>query len=198
MGSYRHRSGGKDTTDCYRQLDVRRMQRGGFLRAGSWSTWRWSRNGEVFASIQVRAEFNNSVTLMYSHRSYGDEEWTREEYPVSLEWTPCFFGGRRAWFLCPRPGCGRRVATLWGGTKFYCRQCWNLAYQSQNETAWDRALTKAQAIRVKLGGHPGCAYDFPEKPKGMHWRTYYRLKDQSEQAEGRSWPPWIYRTLLSV
>ncbi len=147
MGGYGSgRRGGRDTTDGYRQLDVRKMQRGGFLVPGSWSIWRWSRNGEVFASIQVRADFNR-VVLMYRHRSYGDEDWTQEEYPVSLEWTPCYFGGERAWFLCPRPGCGRRVATLWGGAMFYCRHCYNLAYASQNETAWDRALTKAQAIR---------------------------------------------------
>ena len=175
MSRYGHRSG-RATTESYRQIDVRKMQRGGYLRPGCWSTWRWCVNGERVASIQVRADFG-SVVLMYSHRSsWGDEEWTREEYPVSLEWTPCYFGGDRGWFLYPRPGCGRRVAVLWGGTKFYCRQCWNLPYQSQNETAWDRALTKAQAIRVRLGGLPGCAYDFPEKPKGMHWRTYYRLR----------------------
>ena len=58
----RWRRGGRDTTESYRQLDVRRMQRGGFLKPGSWSTWRWSRNGEVFATIQVRADFN-CVTL---------------------------------------------------------------------------------------------------------------------------------------
>ena len=57
-------------------------------------------------------------------------------------------------------------------------------------------LTKAQAIRVKLGGEPGFSYDFPEKPKGMHWRTYYRLRMKSQEAESRSWPPWVYRMLL--
>lgn len=157
------------------------------------STWYWSMRGERVASIQLRADFA-CVVLMYSHCSW-DAEWIREEYPVSLEWIPCYFGGERAWLLCPWPGCGRRVAVLRGGNKFYCRQCWNLAYESQNEAAWDRALTKAQSIRVKLGGEPGFAYDFPSKPKGMHWRTYYRLKRQSEDAEALSWSPWIYRML---
>ena len=192
----RHRGGGKDTTESYRQLDVRRMQRGGFLRAGSWSTWRWSRNGEVFASIQVRAEFN-CVTLMYSHRSYGDGEWTREEYPVSLEWTSCHFGGERAWFLCPRPGCGRRVATLWGGGLFLCRHCHNLAYESQNETTHDRALRRHQAIRMRLGGSGSLAEDFPDKPKGMHWQTYWRLCREAEEAESRCWPPWVIRMVVN-
>lgn len=183
----RWRGGGRDTTEGYRQLDVRWMRRRGFLRAGSRSSVNWSRNGEVFASIQVRADFNR-VVLSYSHRSCGDDEWTKEEYSVWLEWTRCYFGGERAWFLCPRPGCGRRVATLWGGAMFYCRHCYNLAYISQNETAHDRALRKHQAIRMKLGGSGSLADDFPDKPKGMHWRTYNRLAAQAEDAEDRSWP----------
>jgi hypothetical protein len=188
----RSRGGGKDTTDMYRQLDIRKMQRGDFLKAGCWSTWRWSRNGDVFATIQVRADFN-CVVLMYNHRAYGNSEWTKAEYTVWLEWTRCHFGGERAWFLCPHAGCGRRVAILWGGTIFYCRQCYNLAYESQNETAHDRALRKYQAIRMKLGGSGSLAEDFPDKPRGMHWKTYQRLCSKAEDAEGRSWPPWMLR-----
>jgi len=85
------------------------------------------------------------------------------------------------------------VATLWGGEIFACRQCHNLAYDSQNETAHSRALGKVQAIRVKLGGEP--AGDFPPKPKGMHWRTYRRWRQKADEAEDQSWPPMILRML---
>lgn len=108
------------------------------------------------------------------------------------------FGGERAWFLCPRPGCGRRVATLWGGAMFFCRHCQGLAYESQNETAHSRALSRVQAIRVKLGGEPGLIHDFPDKPKGMHWRTYDRLRAQADEAENRSWPPWVYTIMAKA
>ena len=187
------RRGGRSTTAEYRRIDVRQMQRKGTLHPGSYSSWKWLLNDDVTGSISARADWD-SVVLTYRYQRYG-EEWQPVECCVMLEWTPCFFGGKRAWFLCPRPGCGRRVATLWGGAMFYCRQCHNLAYESQNEAPHSRALTKAQAIRVKLGGEPGFIYDFPPKPKGMHWRTYYRLREQSEEAEGLSWPPWIYRVL---
>lgn len=30
-------------------------------------------------------------------------------------------------------------------------------------------------------------YPFPDKPKGMHWKTYYRLKLEAEKAEWASW-----------
>ncbi len=58
-------------------------------------------------------------------------------------------------------------------------------YRSQFQTEHDRALSKAQAIRTKLGG-PDCAgideFD-PPKPKGMRWRTYHKLICRSREQE---------------
>ena len=28
---------------------------------------------------------------------------------------------------------------------------------------------------------------FPSKPKGMHWKTYWKLKEESENAYNQSW-----------
>lgn len=36
---------------------------------------------------------------------------------------------------------------------------------------------------MKLGGSANITQPFPEKPRGMHWRTYERLKIQVAQAE---------------
>jgi hypothetical protein len=191
------RCGWKNTTGSFRKLDVRLMQRKGALRPGTFSTWHWSRGDQPCGSISTRAEFG-SVVLSYSHQRWNDEEWTRKEYPVRIDWTPCHFGGERAWFRCPASGCGRRVAILWSGEIFACRHCHNLAYESQNETAHSRALGKAQAIREKLGGEPGLQHDFPPKPKGMHWRTYWRLKRKADEAEDRSWSPWLLKRMFSV
>ncbi len=186
------RHGWKNTTGSFRKLDVRLMQRKGALHPGACAAWHWSRGTEPCGSIKTRAELG-CVVLSYSHQRWNDEEWTRKEYPVTIEWTGCHFGGERAWFICPARNCRRRVATLWGGEIFACRHCHNLAYESQNETAYSRALGKAQDIRRRLGGDP-CG-DFPPKPKGMHWRTYWRWKQKEEEAEGRSWPPWILKLL---
>lgn len=42
------------------------------------------------------------------------------------------------------------------------------------------------------------AEGFPDKPKGMHSRTYWRLAREYEDALNCSWPPWLgtsYRRL---
>ena len=186
--------GGKRTTGDFSELDVRYLSRNGNLRPGTSSTLRWSRNGVNTSSIGIRSTFD-SVVLSYKRKSPGSNEWKSEEYPVYLHWTPCNYGGRRPWFLCPAQGCGRRVAVLYGGGIFACRHCHGLNYRSQHEPAWDRALTRYQKIRVKLGGHPGDAYAFPSKPKGMHWHTYERWCMKANQAQSCSWPSWVHRLM---
>lgn len=187
----RYSGSGRATTSGYLFLDVRYLQRKGYLRHGSSSSQSWTCRGEPSGSINLRASVGH-VTLSYRTRDHRSEEWEQKEYPVLLEWTRCNYGGERPWFRCPVARCGRRVAILYGGSVFACRRCHNLAYESQSETRHGRMLSKAQAIRVKLGGEPGFANDFPAKPKGMHWRTYYQLRQKSEQAENQSWPPWVY------
>jgi hypothetical protein len=49
-----------------------------------------------------------------------------------------------------------------------------LPTQAQQESAHQRGLGKSQKIRMQLGGSPNMLGEFPEKPKGMHWRTYER------------------------
>jgi hypothetical protein len=132
------------------------------------------------------------VVLAYRHQEWG-QDWKSESYPVSLDWTPCNYGGARPWFLCPARGC--RVAVLYGGAIFACRQCHQLVYESQREAPHSRALTRAQAIRERLGGSGSMAEDFPEKPKGMHLQTYWRLCREYEDAQNRSWPPWLLKDI---
>ncbi|PSH03526.1 MAG: hypothetical protein CXZ00_11970 [Acidobacteria bacterium] len=179
-------SGSKDTTSDYRRLDVRQWQRGGYLAPGRVVTWQWTRNGEKVGEIGVRAE-SDRVILSYRHCSMGSKNWERLEYPVAIDWTPCHYGGRRAWFRCPGQGCGRRVAILYIGKYALCRHCRQLAYECQREPPHYRALNRAQAIRMKLGGSGSMVDPYPWKPKGMHWRTYHRYKRKSAAIEGRLW-----------
>ena len=75
---------------------------------------------------------------------------------------------------------------LYGGAYFRCRQCHGLKYESQYEPAFARAVSRSQSIRRRLGGTSDLQDPFPDKPKGMHWRTYHRLRAEVENLE-RVW-----------
>lgn len=123
------------------------------------------------------------------HQTDANSEPVRQT--IALTYTPCNYGGWRPWFICPGEGggvaCGRRVSKLyWGGSLFLCRHCLDLGYASQRTPAAERALRKARRLQNKIGecrdifGNPA---PFPDKPKGMHWKTYDRLYEQYCAAE---------------
>ena len=84
---------------------------------------------------------DNYVQFQYTSTDRNTGEKTDYDYKVQLTTTPCNFGGVRYWFTCPlsRNGvyCGRRVGKLYkapGASYFGCRHCYNLSYESRNET----------------------------------------------------------------
>lgn len=163
---------GADCTEDYRSIDIRRWQRDGYLVAGRYLDWQWTRNGEKIAAIGAKVECGY-LRLIYNYRASNADAWEPLDYTIRLQTTPCNYGGVRYWFTCPAVGCGRRVAILYAAGKYYaCRHCYHLAYQSQRETKSDRGHRGANKIRAKLGWEPGIANPRGTKPKGMHWRTY--------------------------
>jgi hypothetical protein len=50
-----------------------------------------------------------------------------------------------------------------------------MVHSSQRETKLQRAIRKAEKIRIKLKWQPGIVNYPGDKPKGMHWSTYLRL-----------------------
>jgi hypothetical protein len=182
-----HRFGKKTTTGEYQGVDVRYLHREGLLKPTRWFTLRWSRAGRETDSISgavIGNEEPERLILTYRHRSAQRDEWEDVQEPVSLDWTACNFGGERPWFVCPGAGCGRRVAVLYRiGRYFLCRCCYDLVYESQRENGMHRALRRAQAIRERLGGSTNMTKPFPERPKGMHHETYWRLREEHDEAQ---------------
>jgi hypothetical protein len=177
----------KTTTGECHSVDVRYLHREDLLKPGHWFSLRWSRAGRETGSIQgvvSVGDLPNQVTLLYRHRRELGGEWEDVREPVELAWTACNFGGQRPWFICPGAGCSRRVAILYGpGRYFLCRHCYDLVYESQRENEMHRALRRAQAIRERLGGSANMMEPFPERPKGMHHDTYWRLREEHDEAE---------------
>ena len=188
MGGYNSgRHSRKGSLSDMRTLDVRTLQRDGQLRPGYQFTLTWMRNSIVGAgtdlksvkvvgsSINLKVD-KDCVTLAYSNSAHGGE-WQPMSYPVRLSWTACHYGGERVWWLCPVEGCGRRVAVLYGGAMFACRHCQQRGYQSQRESREDLESRRVNKLRARLGWKAGIFNSAGGKPKGMHWTTYWRLKD---------------------
>ena len=177
----------KTTTDECHSVDVRYLHREGLLTPGHWFTLRWSRARREAGSIRgavIGDEKPERVILAYRHRSGPNGEWEDVREPVPLTLTACNFGGEWPWFVCPGAGCGRRVAILYGPRRYFlCQHCYDLSYQSQRDNAMYRALHKAQSIRERLGGSANMMEPFPEKPKGMHLKTYMRMFWEHHEAE---------------
>ncbi|HLD70031.1 MAG TPA: hypothetical protein VJA17_04620 [Candidatus Omnitrophota bacterium] len=107
-----------------------------------WGGMNWSRNGEQTGSIGFvvsTVEGDEYIRFQYTQTDRHTQEKTELDYNVRLVWTPCHFGGRRWWFICPLVvngyACNRRVGVLYlaSGKYFGCRHCHNLTYQSSKE-----------------------------------------------------------------
>jgi hypothetical protein len=156
----------------------------GCLRPGWSGACQWSDGNEVF-SINLRAE-GKRLHLSYPVR-VGVREWRPVTDTIAIVHLPCRFGGSRAYFICPGPrgtDCGRGVTKLHLSNRYFlCRHCTKLAYASQFETSWQRALTRANKLKQRLGIGVGIAEPLPEKPKGMWVRTYGCLLNEILSAE---------------
>ena len=133
-----------------------------------------------------------SMCLLCGMRSFflpevseGSEQETIWQ-AVRIAWTPCRFGGKRPWFVCPVTLCGRKCAKIYLNQGFFaCRECHRLGYASQREAASKRGLHKARKIRASLGGGANVFEEFPDRPRGMHWTTYKRLQAAHDLAAHR-------------
>lgn len=100
--------------------------------------------GDVSAVLIHESAYERSGTQVRTDlASLRPQLWiTREDeasYAVELTTTPCYFGGRRYWFICPLvvdgAFCGKRMGVLYlGGRWFGCRDCYQLSYLSRQRS----------------------------------------------------------------
>jgi hypothetical protein len=185
LGSGRWKNRARRTVESYRMLDIDQLRKMGCLRPGWSGACQWTDGIEV-ASINLRAEVNR-LHLSYTVRvADGERQDMTETIPIVH--LRCRFGGTRAFFICPGPGdgadCGRRITKLHLSQRYFlCRHCDQLAYASQYEQPWKRALRRASKLKQRLGVGGGIAEPLPDKPKGMWTRTYGCLLDEILRAE---------------
>jgi hypothetical protein len=171
----------RETCERMLAIDLSYLRRRDFLRSGKVSTLTWSHLGHQIASIRLLAHAEG-VGLAYQTTTGPDGAPLDVVEAVPFIFTNTNFNGRRAWFQCL--ACKRRCRVLYGGRYFRCRRCYGLAYASQRESYFQRALDQADKIAKRLDqqwSKFGCAFDgsgLPPKPKRMRWRTYERLEER--------------------
>ena len=157
--------------DC---LDVREFHRRGLLR-----------DREVVIKPFLR--WPRVVQIHVSRYRILVEQIGQFLQQIPLSWTRCHFGGFRPWFKC---NCGRRVAKLYksiGG--YHCRQCFdNPPYASETKSTKNRIGYAASKLRLRLNGMAALTEPRPDRPQGMHRRTYARSLQRLESYESRLSP----------
>lgn len=168
----------KATIESQHGIDIRWLKNHGCLTPGAAGILFWSNRGKKIGSISYRME-SDRLLLSYQAKQKSAEGKDVEDQ-IRLTWTPCHYGGKRQWFLCP--GCMKRVSTLYGGEYFRCRHCHNLTYSSQQECKPDRLRRKARRIRERLGVSSNLSKPILFKPKNMHQKTFDRLRREADTA----------------
>jgi hypothetical protein len=173
---------------CY-VLDLARLLRQGWVKPGAFVTsnisWSNARTGKEQASIGLQANlYDLHAAWVRLHYSVGDKP---QDYRVWLRRVPCRLGGFRWWWQCPRTG--HDSAKLYlppGGTMFLSRRAYRMAYISERGGPIDRSHRRQARLYAKLGEDYVLFNECPpNRPKGMHQKTFERLEAETMQAIDR-------------
>lgn len=173
-GGYRYGAGrpaSRPRAESYRALDIRRMAKAGCIKPHRGFSWQWSnQDGEKVASVDCKVSSEgNALTVAYNWKRPYETGWQASEKRITLNVTPCHYGGQRLWFLCPF--CNRRAALLHiMGASLRCPRCARISYASQRGDALDRAWLKQQKAEARL-------IDGWQRPKRMRRTTWARLTE---------------------
>jgi hypothetical protein len=147
MGRYYYDK--KDTVEDCRSVSIAFLRKYDYFcgyRSGviSWKNYYGEEAGSIGVTVSTM-DGENYARFQYTHTCRSTAEKTECDYRVPLVTTPCHLGGVRWWFICPltRNGayCGRRVGKLFlppGGRYYGCRHCYDLSYESRNESRHGR------------------------------------------------------------
>ncbi|BFT95181.1 MAG: hypothetical protein MNSN_04940 [Minisyncoccus archaeiphilus] len=131
----------KNEADGVKKISISFLKKNGYLKGWRSGTITWTSGYDEHKSsvgIEVSTVSSDSyLRINYTQTDNYSGEKKDFDYKIPLTTTPCRFGGKRYWFVCPwyKNGvyCGRRVGTLYkDGDYFACRHCYDLTYASKN------------------------------------------------------------------
>ena len=184
------RSGGRPTVERSLTLDLPRLFKDGWLKPGARAsgTLRWTvvSTGRETASVGFQSDLGEESGHVQLHWTSTDRrtgEARQCETRIELATRPQPFGGRRWLFICPRTGANAtRLHLPPDANAFASRRAYALGYRSQRQSPFDRSLSRAFALRAKIGGQGGIG-DPILRPKRMHMCTFEHAMERIERAE---------------
>ena len=144
------------------------------LRAGLLQTVRMS----------VRPSFKwPHISRMTVNRFEIELEVSQIRQRIRVSWSNCFLGGQRPWLHCPF--CEARKAILLRGLGgYFCRSCLgNPSYASQIKAHTAVAILRFARSGCYSGVLASLKEPFPDRPRGMHRKTYNRMKARALELE---------------
>lgn len=163
----------KQEAEWSNELSIFWLKKHGYLDGGwryggiKW-TYRMSGNeSSIGFNVNIGGDEGDYIRLQYTHTDKWNNEKESMDYKIELTTTPCNYGGKRYWFICPlsKNGqyCGRRVGVIYSiGKWFGCRHCGDICYAAQ----------------LRGGKFRGCSVSYPdiEKAEQEVKRKYYSGK----------------------
>ena len=205
MGRYYFDS--KTTVEQATQLNIFKLKEFGLLDGYRSSTLTWTRRlsghkssiGILVDTEELYAKVNYTTT------DRNTDEKTDYDYKISLTTTPCNFGGVRYWFICPLSingvYCGRRTGTLYlasGGKYFGCRHCYDLSYESRNESRLGRFGNIGYAIVAERKAEELYSQIKRWTWRGKPTRKARKLKALEAKMDAHLGSPSVYDLLLGI
>lgn len=190
----------KSTCEESKRIDIKYFRKN-MLEPGRHHSFSWTseKRGSIGnIGIDVGEE---EIILIYTTIDPETEEKIDFKYSVELDYTPCNYGGRRIWLRCPV--CYKRIALIYMDERdgyFKCRACANLNYQSSqdNNERFYSIDSKIEKIRIRLKLPKSDIEELlyqayiKKKPKGMHNKTYNRLKEKLEKLDQERRETYFY------
>jgi hypothetical protein len=162
----------------------RSYQSGGITWTYGYGDNKSSINFTIITDNWGTTEENSYINLRYTQTSRSTGEKEDMDYKIELVTTPCRYGGKRYWFICPlnKNGkyCGRRVGVIFSiGKWFGCRHCGEIAYAKQMEGGKYR-WNGVSIPDIERAEKEVKRYYYKGKPTRKH-RRLMRLNDRFEE-----------------
>lgn len=147
----------KQEAEWSNSLSIFWLKKHGYLDGGwrhgsiKWTYGLSGNESSIDFIVNIGGEEGDYIKLQYTYTNRWSGKKENMNYKIQLTTTPCNYGGKRYWLICPlsKNGqyCDRRVGVIYSiGKWFGCRHCAELTYGSRNLSGYQKAVGRVISI----------------------------------------------------